>query len=106
MEIAKLNSQKKSIFYSLAIIVLCLALILAYKSFRKKEKQKNQLIADLKQVQCHDIRGPIATILGLTLLLKDKSRTEDSKNQIINGIEEIATALDKTVVEIIKNSNH
>ena len=105
LEIAKLNSQKNTLFYSLVILILSLIFFLAYRSFRKRERQNTQLIADLRQVQSHEIRGPIATILGLSSLLKDRSRSEDSKIKIINGIEEIATELDKTVVEIIKNSN-
>lgn len=104
LEISKLNSQRKTLFYSLVIFVLLLTLILAYQYFRKKERQNNRLIAELKQVQSHEIRGPIATILGLSKLLKDTSRTEESKNEIINGIEETVIQLDKTVVEIIRNS--
>ncbi len=85
LEIQSLNNQKKSLFYSFAIIVLIIVLFVAFSHYRKKEKKHHEVISEIKQIQSHEIRGPIATILGLLKLLKDKDRTDKSIEEIIDG---------------------
>lgn len=104
LEIISLNNQKKSLFYSFAIIVLIIVLFVAFTYYRKKEKKHHEVISEIKQIQSHEIRGPIATILGLIKLLKDKDRPGESKREIIEGIEETTNKLNDVVNQIINNT--
>lgn len=104
LEIISLNNQKKSLFYSFAIIILIIALFVAFTYYRKKEQKHHEVISEIKQIQSHEIRGPIATILGLIKLLKDKDRTDTSKEEIIEGIEETTNKLNNVVNQIINNT--
>lgn len=104
LEIISLNNQKKSLFYTFAIVVLIILLFVAFTYYRKKEKKHDKVISEIKQIQSHEIRGPIATILGLIKLLKDKDRPDESKREIIEGIEETTNKLNAVVNQIINNT--
>ena len=104
LEIISLNNQKKSLFYSFAIIILIIVLFVAFTYYRKKEQKHHKVISEIKQIQSHEIRGPIATILGLIKLLKDKDRSVESKQELIDGIEEMTNKLNNVVNQIIDNT--
>lgn len=106
LEIMRLGFQKKTLFYSLTISLLMLTLLIFLRYFRKKVKTHRRVISEIKQVQAHEIRGPIATILGLSNLLKQKNRDKGiSDEEIIEGIDEVAKKLDKIIVRIVKETN-
>jgi len=105
LEIYKLGVDKKTLFYTWAISVLILILFIFLRYFFRKVKQHKELISQIKQTHSHDIRGPVATILGLSYLLKEKNRKEKiSDEEIIDGIQELAKVLDERVLRIIKDS--
>ncbi|MBL1233072.1 MAG: tetratricopeptide repeat protein [Vicingaceae bacterium] len=104
LEIISLNNQKKSLLYTFAIIVLIILLFVAFTYYRKKEKKHYEVISEIKQIQSHEVRGPIATILGLIKLLKDKNRSDESKLELIEGIEETTNKLNNIVNQIINNT--
>lgn len=106
LQIMKLSFQKETLFYSLVISVLMITLLLFLRYFHKKVKTHKRVIFDIKQTQAHEIRGPIATILGLSSLLKQKDLEKGvSDEEIIAGIDEMAIKLDKAIARIIKESN-
>ncbi len=106
LQIMKLGFQKKTLFYSLAISLLIITLLLFLRYFRKKVKTHKRVISEIKQTQAHEIRGPIATILGLSNLLKQTNREKGiSDKEIIAGIDEMAIKLDKAIIRIIKESD-
>ena len=79
-------------------------MFVAFTYYRKKEQKHHRVISEIKQIQSHEIRGPIATILGLIKLLKDKDRSVDSKQELIDGIEEMTNKLNAVVNQIIDNT--
>lgn len=48
----------------------------------------------------HDLKGPIATVLGLTLLAKIEQKTGEDITDYIDKIENIAAKMDKTLVKL------
>ncbi len=105
LEIIRLKSEKKTLFYSLIISILVITFAFIIRSFLQKQKKHNQILSEIKQIQSHEIRGPIASILGLTALLKEKPAEDLSRNQLLEGIEELALKLDEIVIKITKNSS-
>lgn len=105
LEIIRLRSEKKTLFYSLIISVLVITFVLIIRSFLRKQKKHNKILSEIKQIQSHEIRGPIASILGLTALLKNSPSQDVSKNKLVEGIEELALKLDEIVIKITKNSS-
>lgn len=106
LQIMKLGFQRKTLIYSLVISVLMFILVLVLRYIRRKVKSHRRVISEIKQVQAHEIRGPIATILGLSNLLKQTHREKGITNQeIIAGIDEMAIKLDKVIMRIIKESD-
>lgn len=103
-EIAELNNQKQSMRLSLIIAFLILILILAFNLYRQNQRKHRRILSEITQIQSHEIRGPIATILGLTKLLKKPNKTEKEHTQLIEGIEDSATQLNEVVTKIIHTS--
>ena len=106
LEIKRLESQKKTMLYSLIISVLVIIFALIIRHFVRKQRAQNKMLSEIKQIQSHEIRGPIASILGLTALLKNSTSEEVSRQHLVEGIEELALKLDEIVTKIIKNSSH
>jgi len=106
LEIIRLQSQKKTMLYSLIISVLVITFALIIRHFVRKQREHNKILSEIKQIQSHEIRGPIASILGLAALLKNSSPEEVTRHQIVEGIEELALKLDEIVTKITKNSSH
>lgn len=104
LEIAKLNTQKKTLFHLLIIIILTGMLMIIIPYFIRKQKKHNKVLAEIKQMQSHEIRGPIATILGLAHILKHRTTEETGKKELVEGIEKHAMKLDEIVLRITKNT--
>lgn len=105
-EIAALNSQKSTMRLVLVIVVLVMALLIAFDLYRRKSRKHRRILSEIKQMQSHEIRGPIATILGLTQLLKKQGKSNTEKERLVAGIEEMANKLNRIVVKIIQNSKN
>lgn len=103
-EIAELNNQKQFMRLLLVIIALSLILIVAFNLYRKNQRKHKRILSEITQIQSHEIRGPLATILGLIQLLKKPDKTESERAQLVKGLEDSAEQLDKVVAKIIQTS--
>lgn len=126
----KMRQQKYfSGIYVLSIVVMVLILgiaswgILSYrarnwslsKANNEKERTiKEQLLtlqasnATLKKIahiQSHDVRGPVATILGLAQLLNKSNPTDPGNHIIVEGISDAAQSLDEIIKKVVQLEN-
>lgn len=106
VKIEELKSQRRTIIYALSIAALAVIFILVVRYLRKRNRRQTALISEIKQVQSHDIRGPIATILGLARLLKEENRTESSRKELIRGIEEMSLQLNDVLLKVVNDSEN
>lgn len=106
LEIAKLNDQKKTLFHLLIILILTILLLVFIPYYIRKQKKHSKVLAEIKQIQSHEIRGPIATILGLANLLKSRAPEDETKDELLEGIEEHAMKLNEIVVKITNNTQN
>lgn len=75
---------------------------------RQKEEieNKNKVLTEIANLQSHQVRGPIATILGLAQLIDLTTGPQDPHNaDIIRGLVEAAGKLDRIVTEIDSRAN-
>jgi tetratricopeptide (TPR) repeat protein len=104
LRIEELKSQRKTIAYVLGILVLLVLFVVVYRYMRRKNRKQTEFISEIKQVQSHDIRGPVATILGLSKMLKQENRSEDSRKELIDGIEKMSLQLNEVLMKVVSDS--
>jgi PAS domain S-box-containing protein len=63
------------------------------------EEQQQQLI-DIARFQSHQVRGPVATILGLAQLINTNDASSPMNKEMIEGLIEAAHELDRTIKQI------
>ena len=69
-------------------------------------EQQNKKLQEISWIQSHIVRAPLARLMGLIYLLKDKNvQTELSEKSIIDHIEHSAEELDQRIREIIEKSD-
>jgi PAS domain S-box-containing protein len=68
--------------------------------------QQNETLRAIAWQQSHELRRPVASILGLCDLLKNyKNETEEMKNKYIEGILSVTQELDKIIHKIVHQAN-
>ncbi len=132
IRLAKLEiMQKKNerILYVLGISLLLLVLTLAIKSMINYQKSnkllsdekiaqqkiilsqdndiklRNKVLEEIAHMQSHDIRGHVASILGLVQLFNLEDYTDSTNKIIIEGISSSAEKLDEVIKAAVKMQN-
>lgn len=72
----------------------------------QKIEDKNETLKQIAWMQSHEVRGPLATLLGLTELIEisDDINAEDTK-VILGGIKDASASLDDIVRRIVKKAD-
>lgn len=66
-----------------------------------KLNERNKILEEIAHRQSHDIRGHVATILGLSFLFNRQDYADPQNKNIIEGIFESANSLDEVIREIV-----
>lgn len=67
--------------------------------------QQNQVLKEIAWQQCHEVRGPVANILGFCHLLKDRaSHTFEEQQDYITHLQDATQQLDKIIHKIVGQS--
>jgi PAS domain S-box-containing protein len=74
------------------------------KHLRKIEEQ-NTALREIAFIESHRVRGPVATILGLTQLFNNEDTADPVNMQLIEGIQKVTLQLDEIVREVVRKSN-
>ncbi|MBS1634488.1 MAG: PAS domain S-box protein [Bacteroidetes bacterium] len=79
---------------------------------KKLEQEKENLITELTHtnenlrqfsyITSHNLRGPIANLLGLTNLIDEKQIADESLRMIMKGIKKATNMFDETIKDLIK----
>jgi len=67
-----------------------------------KIQEQNTLLNEIVFTLCHDIRGPVATILGLVNIL-DKSELSEKNKEIVGYLEIASNNLDKIITKVVSH---
>jgi tetratricopeptide (TPR) repeat protein len=81
------------------------------RHLRKIEEQVNEIkkqadvLEEIAEIQSHDVRGPVATILGLVQLFNMDDYWDPANKVVIEGIHKITDELDIAVQEVVEKKN-
>lgn len=78
--------------------------ISAHVTYIQAIESQNEKFREIAWIQSHKVRGPLATILGLTQLFVDKE-IEVTTEEIIDGIIESSIKLDAVIHEIVSKTS-
>lgn len=68
-------------------------------------KTQTSVLREIADMQSHNVRGPVATILGLVQLFNTKDYTDRTNQVIIDGIKNVTEKLDEAIREVIAKEN-
>ncbi|MBS1687130.1 MAG: tetratricopeptide repeat protein [Bacteroidetes bacterium] len=132
LQISKLKEKQKQeegIIYIISIILLLCIIGLILRSLRKHSKRnylltrekrqqqqmiheqiehikkQSQVLREISHMQAHDVRGPVASILGLVELFNYNDLTDPTNKVVIEGITSVTKDLDEAVKEVIRKEN-
>ncbi len=132
IQIAQLEIKRRrtmQVLYASGIILLVVGLIITVKyimSYRRSNRlltgekklhletilnqnmeisARNKILEEMAHKHSHDIRGHVATILGLSQMLNRRDYTDAGNITIIDGIAESAEDLDDVIREIVSKEN-
>ncbi len=104
LEIVKLEAanrrSERVIYISGIVLLLGVAGVVIARSARRSKAHKN-VLSDIADIQSHDIRGPVARILGLVRLFNHKDPADPVNKDVIALIEHVSVELDETVKRIV-----
>jgi len=74
------------------------------KLYQKKIEQQNAQLREIAFITSHEVRVPLANILGLTEILDNENPVSPSNCQIIEYIKTSAKELDKTITNMVQQT--
>ncbi len=87
-------------------IVVILQDVTAQKKYQDSILQQNKILQDIAWQQSHNLRRPVANILGLCNLLNNyPNQTEEDKRQYVNYLNITAKELDGIIHKIVDATN-
>jgi len=88
------------------IAISCLARdITEQRKHLSRIEEQNSALREIATIQSHKVRGPVATILGLTQLFAEHEPNSPENAAIIEGLATVAGDLDKIIREVVARSN-
>jgi len=70
----------------------------------EKLKAQNEKLLKIAFLQSHEVRAPVANILGLVSLFNFDNKSAPINAKIVNMLKSAAEVLDKTIHEIVENT--
>ncbi len=64
------------------------------------------MLTDIAHIQSHDVRGPLATILGLVQLFNFENAADPDNKVIITAIAQASEQLDVVIKEVVYKENN
>jgi|GEM_PF-3696464 hypothetical protein len=71
----------------------------------RRIQEQSEVLKSIAHKQSHNIRGPIATILGLAQLFNFENPEDQNNRVVLKGIADVAEKLDKEITHIVKSQN-
>lgn len=118
IQIAKLRTEVYAICIAILVVVM---IYIGYRLARqiKSNKQlandraghlkriasQSKILEHIAHIQSHDLRGNVATILGLSKLFNFDEASDPFNKEIIHNIDIVATKMDGVITEVINEEN-
>lgn len=70
----------------------------------RKIARQNESLRDIAWMQSHVIRAPLATLMGLVALLKEKNKVDMPEEDLLEYLQQSANSLDQVIRDIVKKT--
>lgn len=102
--IEKLAAENKKRERTIWIVMLCfivlIGLYIVYRLIQRTKRQKHTL-NDIAHIQAHDMRGPVASILGLVSMFNQEDVTDPLNADIMENLKRVSVDLDNKIKDIV-----
>ena len=108
MVIAKLeaaNKRNERFIYISGIALLLVIIGLGLRKFTNRNKKHRDIMAEISQIQSHDLRAPVAKIIGLTQQFNHNDPTDPENGKLIEYISSVTLELDEIIRKIVNKAS-
>jgi tetratricopeptide (TPR) repeat protein len=102
--LAASNKRKERALFISGIVLLLLIITVVIRGFIKRSKAQEDALSDIASIQSHEIRGPVARILGLSKLFNKNNPADPMNKELIQHISNATLELDEVVKKIVKKT--
>lgn len=96
-----MNKKNEQVIYLTWITLLLVIILIMYIFFYVRSKSHEKILSEIANAQSHEVRAPLARILGLVNLFDKNDSKSDINKDIINYIHVSALELDEVVKKIV-----
>lgn len=107
LEIRKLgiaNSRKERVIYISGIVLMLVIVGFAFRWFVKRNRVQKNVLSEIAHIQSHEVRGPVARILGLAQLFNHQDTKDPLNKELIVYISAEAKKLDEITRKVVLKS--
>jgi tetratricopeptide (TPR) repeat protein len=107
IEIARLqlkNRQNERLFFSIGIFLLLTTIFLLYRVFHLRSLRYKKTLHDIAMFQSHDVRAPLARILGLIQLV-DQDKMSPENKKVVGFLNQSAQELDEIICKTVERAS-
>lgn len=107
LEISKLgiaNTRKERIIYISGIISMLVVAGFIFRRFVKRNRVQKNTLSEIAHMQSHEVRGPVARILGLAQLFNHQNANDPLNKELIEYISTEARKLDEITRRVVMKS--
>jgi tetratricopeptide (TPR) repeat protein len=108
IEIEKLqatNRMKERVIYLFGITILLIIIFLLYRIYKLNSKEHKKIMSDIANIQSHQVRAPLARILGLIQLFNHEDASAEINRDIIRYVENSAIELDDVIKKVVNKTS-
>ncbi len=99
------NKYNERVIFSVSIGLLFVIIFLLYRLFRLRSKNHKRVLSDIANIHAHEIRGPVARILGLAKLFDRDNPSADINKQVVIFMNESAIQLDDVIKKTVSKAS-
>lgn len=80
--------------------------VTGFKETEKRLKEQNDALREIAWIQSHKVRGPVASLKGLMMLIDWDNKSHEENMLVVNNMRSTVDKLDLIIHEIVKKSGN
>lgn len=96
-----MNKKNEQVIYLTWITLLLVIIMIMYVFFHVRSNRHKKILSEIANAQSHEVRAPLARILGLINLFDKNNPTSDINKDVIKYIHVSALELDQVIKKIV-----
>jgi tetratricopeptide (TPR) repeat protein len=96
-----IRKKNERLILGLFILILVIAILLLYRLFRMRIIRHRKVLSDIATIQSHEVRAPLATILGLVSLI-DQAELSEENRKVVGYLQKSSRELDDVIRKTVQ----